>query len=199
MRTTFLGRSAAATLLLLSLGTACSKESTPQGTETTPTSTGAEIALAAAFEGDGFSIQPPEGWTVDDSGSQGAAVIFTADPVDGFQSNINVRRDEVPGQTLDEVVEQSRTDLAEAFPGYEIFVDEATTVSGLPAHTFEATLTSDDVEYHNLQIFVLVGESVFTVTATGTEAQWDHDDATFRASMATFQVDASRSAGGGSG
>lgn len=196
MRITFLGRAAASALLLLTFATACSKDATPQGTETTsspttsPTTTTVAIALDAAFEGDGFSIQPPEGWTVDDSGSQGAAVIFTADPVDGFQSNINVRRDEVPGQTLDEVVEQSRTDLAEAFPGYEIFVDESTTVSGLPAHSFEATLTSDDVEYHNLQIFVLVDEAVFTVTATATEDQWATDDATFRASMDTFEVTA---------
>ena len=190
MRTTLLGRSTAATLLILSLATACSKDATPQGTETTPTSNGSEIDLAVAFEGDGFSIQPPEGWTVDDSGSQGAAVIFTDDPVDGFQSNINVRIDPVPGQSLDDVIEQSRTDLAEAFEGYDIFVDEATTVSGLPAHTFEATLTSDEVEYHNLQIFVVVGDSVYTVTATAPEARWATDDATFRASMETFTVDA---------
>jgi hypothetical protein len=187
MRNTTLGRSLAVCFMVVTLASACSKKPTGEAAHPDNGISG-EVALGASFEGDGFAIAPPEGWTVDDSGSLGADVVFLDEAADGFQANINVRVDSAGGLSLDDIISQSRTALGTSFTDYTTITDESTTVDGAAAHRFEATLTQGDFELHNLQSIVLSDDVIYTVTATSRDESWSEHEATFRASLATFTL-----------
>lgn len=180
MRTSFLlaGALALATL------PACSKGS---GTTTSPTpTTTTTVELDVAFEGDGYTIQPPEGWEVNTTNAD-ADVIFS-DPADQGASNINVRSDSSGGLSFEATIDAARAQLQEVFEDYEFIVDESITVNGATAHRFEARLSSQGIEFHNVQSIVEDGDLVWSVTATSTEENWAEREATFRASLETFTL-----------
>lgn len=189
MRTTPFFRLLSVSLVLPLAAIACSKDQPgTAGSETPQDLSDPEVVveLGATFEGDGYTIQPPEGWTVDDSGAQ-ADVIFT-DPGDGNRSNINVRGDASGGVAFDQVLATARTQLEEAFPGYTFVADEEITVNGYAGHLLEAQLTSEGTAYHNLQYLIPDGDIVYSVTATTIEESWAEQETTFRASMDTFRL-----------
>lgn len=189
-------------LLVLLLGACASNTASTTGSET-PTASTSETededdeeteGLGDTYDGDGYEIQPPEDWDVlegDELEEQQieADVLFrNPEDDDGFFANININQTDIEGETLEQIVEDSKELLVQQYPDYEFLTDESIEVDGAEAHEFEAQFSFNEGEYHNLQWLVVEDDTQYTITATTSDASWDEHEDLIRASFETFVV-----------
>ena len=91
------------------------------------------------YEAGEFRINPPDGWTVDESGMLGARVSFFSPEVDllddvPFTANINVVTEPAQGLDLKGYVEASKEVLPRFFTAHALIEDINTKVRGRQAH-----------------------------------------------------------------
>jgi hypothetical protein len=142
-----------------------------------------------------FDVVPPPGWTVDTSGAQDTAVIFTdprpsASPSGRFRANINVIV--VPADAdLPGIVTGARREVL-ALAAYRPTADEPVTLpDGWPAHllggSFRDPLTG--LALRNVQLLAVRGGAE-TVVATGTALAdtWDGYGPVFETSLRSLTV-----------
>lgn len=196
-------------LLVLALLGACSSTDPNTTGSETPTSSATEteddeIAEGLddeAYEGDGYEIHAPEDWDVlDDSELEEqqiqADVLFrNPEDDDGFFANININVSEVDDASIEDIVEQSKTQLVAQYPDYEFVTDEEIEIDGADAaHEFEAQFsytqpgTDTAAEYHNRQWIILSDGTQYTVTATTSEDSWEDYEDIVEASFESFVV-----------
>jgi hypothetical protein len=127
-----------------------------------------------------FTLLPPAGWTINDSGEQGVLVLFfapeTAYTSDGtpFQSNVNVVTAGVFGTRLADLLPTTRTELS-ALPDYVSTTDEPTQLTdGTPAHLFGGTFTdaASGLHLQNLQLLAVTDDTLIVVTGTAPVDAW---------------------------
>lgn len=162
----------------------------PAGTTAVPAPRGDLFADDAGR----FGIVPPEGWVVDRSGRQGAAVLFLSrapdrGPAGPFTANVNVLVAPSEGADLQATVLAARRELA-GLPGYRPLEDEPVVLDGgVAAHLLGGTFSDSGFELRNLQVFAVDRGMAFVVTGTALSDTWaDHGDV-FDASLRTLTVD----------
>jgi hypothetical protein len=142
-----------------------------------------------------FDLVPPPGWTVDTSGAENTAVIFSdplvsASPGGRFRANINVivvpARSDLPG-----IVTGARREVR-TLADYVPTADEPVTLpDGSPAHLLGGTYQDPDsgLELRNLQVVALHGETeTVVVTGTALADTWDGYGNVFETSLRSLTV-----------
>lgn len=142
-----------------------------------------------------FDLVPPPGWTVDTSGAENTAVIFSdprvsASPGGRFRANINVivvpARTDLPG-----IVTGARREVR-TLADYAPTADEPVTLpDGSPAHLLGGTYQDPDsgLALRNLQVVALHGETeTVVVTGTALADTWDGYGNVFETSLRSLTV-----------
>jgi hypothetical protein len=142
-----------------------------------------------------FDLVPPPGWTVDPSGTEGTAVVFSDPQVSEstggrFRANINVIV--VPAHTdLPGIVTGARQEVR-ALAGYVPTADEAVTLpDGSPAHLIGGTYQDPDtgLAVRNVQVLALHGRTeTVVVTGTALADTWDGYAGVFETSLRSLTV-----------
>ena len=142
---------------------------------------------------DGFEIQPPDGWAIDDSGSGGTSVILyiTTPDLHGdapFRANMNVSVWPAEGTTLEELVpaiidvyERSATD-------FTLLEQTTPIVNGLETHVFDYTHNQEGFPLRVMQLAAVYEDKIYAITATALDGTWEKYEAVFEASFRTFRV-----------
>jgi hypothetical protein len=142
-----------------------------------------------------FDLVPPPGWTVDATGEQNTAVIFSdprpsESPSGRFRANINVIV--VPaGAELPRIVTGARQEVR-ALADYRPTADEpATLPDGSPAHVLGGTFWDQGtgLALRNVQLITVRGGTE-TVVATGTALadNWSGYGSVFETSLRSLTV-----------
>ncbi len=132
------------------------------------------------YIGDGFTMLQLAGWVQGDiagtivsfypeheqqpEGSTAAAI--------HFQSYIAVSADLTNGQSLDDVYQQTVSDIANAIDEVTIFATSDETVDGVAAKFAAMEFNQQDVDYTVLVAVYYADDQYYVVTCNTTSAQW---------------------------
>ena len=141
----------------------------------------------------GFQIQPPDGWTVDQSGLLGTKVAFIRATPDlhertPFSANIVIYVEPAEGMTLEEFVELSKAQYPLVLTDFALLGDETAMVNGREIHFLESTFTHGVFPLRNRQLIAIYEDKAYMVTTTALDAAWQQHEAVFDASLRSFRI-----------
>lgn len=164
---------------------------TPSKQDVSASSTASSEKLDAdAYVNDeeGFRIRPPEEWQVNEGGQGGTAVILMEPDPGNFGANVNVAVSQTPAD-LAGVVEATKKQSSQLFQDYELQAEEQVqTDSGQQAHLLSSTFTQGQFQLRNFQLLLVEGGTMYAVTGTAQQANWEEYRDRLRSSLLTFET-----------
>ena len=142
---------------------------------------------------DGFEIQPPDGWAVDDSGAGGTSVIFyiTTPDLHGdapFRANMNVSVWPADGTKLEELVPAIREEYKRSGTDFTLLEETSPIVNDLETYVFDYTHSQGGFPLRVMQLAAIYEDKIYAVTATALDGTWENYEAVFEASFRSFRV-----------
>ena len=142
---------------------------------------------------DGFEIQPPDGWSVDDSGTGGTSVIFyiTTPDLHGdapFMANMNVSVWPAEGTRLEELVPAIIEAYKRSATDFTLLEQTSPIVNGLATHVFDYTHSQRGFPLRVMQLGAIYEDKIYAITATALDGTWEKYEAVFEASFLSFRV-----------
>ena len=142
---------------------------------------------------DGFEIQPPDGWVVDDSGAGGTSVIFyiTTPDLHGdapFRANMNVSVWPADGIKLEELVPAIREEYKRSGTDFTLLEETSPIVNDLETHVFDYTHSQGGLPLRVMQLAAIYEDKIYAITATALNGTWENYEAVFEASFRSFRV-----------
>jgi hypothetical protein len=160
--------------LVILLAAACGDESQEGGDGDAPSPT--ETAATGAPSGTeryenpefGFTLDYPQGWTVNDQPGVAALLVNQASAQDGFAESVNVVTEELPGEIpLDDYTEATMRNLEAGFGQIDVIEEGPTTIGGLPAHSIEYRAEQQGQTLSFFQTWLIDETTAFVLTYTG--------------------------------
>ena len=143
---------------------------------------------------EGFSLQVPAGWKIDDSGQNGTLATFLCPEIDkisegkGFRVNMNVVTDDARGSDLEQYADTALLSLSQTFPSYQnLEKRKIVTQSGEPAMLISGTLAPQGCRFYNIQLLVIKDGRAWVITATSLEAAWGAYGPILESSLLSFE------------
>jgi hypothetical protein len=116
----------------------------------------------------GFGLNPPAGWTTEESGIMGTIVIFYApNDNDIFKENINVVPTELPsGTTLSSFVDSVQNQLSSYLTNSTLLSSNARTINGMNAYEYIYKYTQGIYDLKAKQVLVEKNSKLIIITYT---------------------------------
>ena len=157
-----------------------------------PAFAGEEYLFTKGGEKLAFSIEAPDGWTIDDSGKNGAPLFFMG-PVDqGFTINVNVILEEVGNApTLEEYVTEAFSGQVQGIKERKVLSDEIIQVDGynayqaVVAYTFE--VQGGEFSTKTLQTIILRKGYAYVITGSAVDGNFSKYKETFKDIVSTVK------------
>ena len=142
---------------------------------------------------DGFEIQPPDGWAVDDSGAGGTSVIFyiTTPDLHGdapFRANMNVSVWPADGTKLEALVPAIREEYKRSGTDFTLLEETSPIVNDLETYVFDYTHSQGGFPLRVMQLAAIYEDKIYAITATALDGTWENYEAVFEASFRSFRV-----------
>ena len=142
---------------------------------------------------DGFEIQPPDGWAVDDSGAGGTSVIFyiTTPDLHGdapFRANMNVSVWPTDGIKLEELVPAIKEAYKISGTDFTLLEETSPIVNDLETYVFDYTHSQGGLPLRVMQLAAIYEDKIYAITATALDGTWENYEAVFEASFRSFRV-----------
>ncbi len=142
---------------------------------------------------DGFEIQPPDGWAVDDSGAGGTSVIFyiTTPDLHGdapFRTNMNVSVWPTDGIKLEELVPAIKEAYKISGTDFTLLEETSPIVNDLETYVFDYTHSQGGFPLRVMQLAAIYEDKIYAITATALDGTWENYEAVFEASFRSFRV-----------
>ncbi len=138
----------------------------------------------------GFSIKPPNGWTVDENDAFGTAVIFYGPvmPETGDNVSINIAV-ETTNLSLEEYVSSTKSQLASRFTDYELVSEGSRNIGYiyLKAYELVGVYTQDADDFKNKQVIIVENGKAFVITFMALPTNYDTYLPTFEGGLQTFE------------
>lgn len=146
----------------------------------------------------GFSINPPNGWTVDESGTFETVVIFSGPLILETGGNINIQITAgTTNTTLDQFISADKSQLASLLANFHLVSESSRNVSGLDCYELVITWTYvpggnvSDMHTFNVKqkqvVFIENGKG-YIITFTAPPTNYDSYLPAFEESLQTFQL-----------
>jgi DcrB-like protein len=135
----------------------------------------------------GFTINPPSGWSTDESGSFGTVVIFYGPTESNFRVNMNVVA-EATSLSLADYVSASKSQLSSGLTNYSIVSEGPITIGGLGAYQLVGTFTQGTFSIKNMQVVFVENREAYIVTSTALQSNYDTYSPVFTESVQTFKL-----------
>jgi len=142
---------------------------------------------------EGFSINAPKAWNVDESGKLGTSVVFlnTKPDKEGanvFDANINVISGPTKGLDLNNYINGQKKGLPKLFNDYKLVEDRTVDVHGMQGHILGNTFTQGVFQLRDLQLIVVKDGKAYIITGTALESTWDTYKDLMESSLLTFTL-----------
>ena len=157
-------------------------------TENPATETAPASATAYKVPTTPLSIEPPEGWTKNDTGQFGTIVIFRDKPQDGFGANFNALSESMGGMSQEDYIDLSVQNIQKAIESCTVKSRENITVGGMPATELTYTGKSSNLELTWYQVFVFHEGSAYIFTGTTLSKNADAYTPIFQKTFQTVRV-----------
>jgi hypothetical protein len=138
----------------------------------------------------GFSIVPPDGWIVDESGAFGTAVTFYGPvmPETGGRVNMNIIV-ETTNVTLEEYVSYINSQLTSVFEDYRLVSEGGRIIAyALRGYELVGVFTQGTHKFRNKQVIMVEEGKAFVITLTALSTNYDTYLPTFEGSLQTFML-----------
>jgi hypothetical protein len=158
----------------------------PAETATTAPPSGTQRYESSEF---GFTLDYPQGWTVNDQPGVAALLVNQASAQDGFAESMNVVTEDLPGEIpLDDYTEATIRNLEEGFGEIEVIEEGPTTVGDLDAHSIEYRAVQQGQTLTFLQKWFVEGTTAFVLTYTGHEEGFEELRSEAESIMESFRL-----------
>lgn len=153
-----------------------------------------EIVVGATFtdKKNGFSIVPPAGWTVDETGVTGNLVYFEGPIATVSGKAIRANMGVMVGPSNDASIENYsafyQKETLKSLPTFEIVDQKIIGVNGLKVYSLRGRYYLEDIAITNRVEIAIVGAKVYIVTAQMPETEWEKVGNIVDESFATFRV-----------
>ena len=134
-----------------------------------------------------FSINPPNAWSTDESGSFGTVVIFYGPTDSNFRVNMNVVV-EATSLSLADYVSASKSQLSSGLTNYSVVSEGPITIGGVGAYQLVATFTQGAFSIKNMQVLFVENHEAYIVTSTALQSNYDTYSPAFTESVQTFNL-----------
>lgn len=135
-----------------------------------------------------FSIDPPSGWTVDDT-TTGAAVFFYGPTEEGFRLNVNIQVESLPTTMTVEQYASAAKELLPTVGSNFQFVSEGTRViNKVEAYELVYTFTQSNIDIKGKQVYLVVNKKAFIIAYTASPTTYQKYLSAFESSVETFKT-----------
>lgn len=135
-----------------------------------------------------FSIDPPSGWTVDDT-YPGTVVTFYGPTEEGFGININVVIESVPlTMTVEQYISANKDALNTGLDNYELVSESTRVINKVDAYEMVSTFTYTNVAIKNKQILLVHANTAYIITCSALPTTYQKYLSTFESSIETFNI-----------
>jgi hypothetical protein len=136
----------------------------------------------------GFSMHPPLGWKIDESGELGTFAVFVAPEGDiALPANISVIAETKTSNDLEDYVRTSREALPSILQNYNLITNRKVRLGSQDGHVLEGTFTYENLELHTWRLLVVSVDRNYAVTATALESDWEKHKEEMEESLLTFR------------
>jgi hypothetical protein len=132
----------------------------------------------------GFSIDPPEGWSIEELTGV-IAVQFTENVVDG--SSVNVAVEETQS-SLSQVISSTKLALATAFENYTVVSEGSRVVNGVDGYELVATFKYEGRILKAKQVYFVEEGKKFVITCTAIDLLYENSLVDFETSISSFRI-----------
>ena len=137
----------------------------------------------------GFSIHPPAGWEVVDSGlREGTPVTFWGPKDKVFAPNVFIAVMEAT-DTLEEYISMAKQQLSLILTNYQLVDEKSRVIDGLPAYELVYTYEKGVFHLKAMRVFLLKGEKVYTISFTVLRDNYDEYLPVFESSVETLKIE----------
>jgi hypothetical protein len=122
----------------------------------------------------GFGFNPPEGWTVNESGTLGSVAIFYGPTEEGITVNIVITTTQLStGDTLSNMTNNILAYYENFFTNFSLISSNASTVNGMNAYEIVYIYTQGVNDIIQKQVAIEKNTKVLILTYTGTFTSYD--------------------------
>jgi hypothetical protein len=134
----------------------------------------------------GFLIDPPSGWTVDDTNPK-AVVIFQGPLEEGFIVNVNIQVESTT-MTLEQYVSAGKKLLPNALSNYTLESERNRVINQLDAYELVYTFTQAGFDVKIKQVLLVKYGKAFVITYAALLTTYQKYLSSFEASVETFKI-----------
>jgi hypothetical protein len=140
-----------------------------------------------------FSIQPPSGWEVVDSGLRnGTAAVFWG-PKDGVMApNIFIAVMDAPGLTLEGCVSMAKQNLPLILTNYQFVSERTRVIGGLRAYELVYDYLKGVFRLKGKRVFLLKNRKEYMISLTTLQSEFKKYLPVFESSIDTFEAEKGR-------
>lgn len=157
----------------------------------------ANATSSERYQGDGFSLLQPQGWTkgqipstlVSFHNSSETHPDGSAAAKINFKSYIAVSFDNLQGKTLEDVNTLTVNNITAAIPSAKVFATSDETIAGKPAKFSAMELNQQDVDYTVLMVLIDGGDKYYSMSFNTTKEKWIRSKDDFYTIARSFVVE----------
>lgn len=135
-----------------------------------------------------LSIDPPPGWTKNDSGMMGTYIIFLDQPRDGFSANFNALSESTAGYSVNDYMEATLKSLNQALEGFKLRERRDLTINGMQVVSLVYTGKSNNLKLTWIQYFFFYKGTSYIFTGTMLNKYSDEYIPVFQRIFSTVKV-----------
>jgi len=135
-----------------------------------------------------FSVDPPSGWTVDDTITF-AAVVFYGPTEEGFRVNVNVQVESLPASmTAEQYADTAKETLSTFFYNFTLVSEGSRVINNVDAYELVFTFTQATVNVKEKQVYLVRNKKAYIVTYAALPTTYQKYLTTFESSVETFKI-----------
>lgn len=141
----------------------------------------------------GVSLTPPAGWRVDETGAQGAPVLFVSPNLDilenfQFSANLNILVADIDKMNLAQYVLKNKNELFGSLNQYQLIKDEGVEINKQKGWVLEATHNPEGFEIHILQLLIVKNTKGYVLTLNALSKFWDKYEKDFASCIKSVEI-----------
>lgn len=121
----------------------------------------------------GFGLNPPSGWSTDESGLNGETVLFQSPVDDGFSANLMIEMTTSGGETFVSIANQLISQGENSLKNFSLISQQPTVINGMNAYKISYSFSNASYDLKQEQIWIQKNDYVLLLIYTGTLQIYD--------------------------
>lgn len=135
-----------------------------------------------------FSIEPPSGWTVDDTTT--LAVVFFYGPTEwSFRVNVNIQVESLPTtMTVEQYASAVKEQLRIFLDNYELVSERTRVINEVDAYELILTFAQAGISIKEKQVYLVEAKKAYIIAYAASPTSYQKYLSAFESSVETFKI-----------